>query len=264
MRIRVPAANMPAGPQQLRIKFARSDNGIAYVAFGEEQSPGVMKAGTITNLCFHGQVGDCTTAVSLQASALYTEWFDYTIDTAKNYYVSYLHLCGPGGPSSGATPDGVAFSGYNTDSNDEYTYWSISGTYTWYNALRENGLASTIRGPYALVYGHYSRDPGASITGGWETAYGIEGIQGIESTPIPTPYPTPYPTRYPTRYPTPFPTPYPTPSPTPNPTPNPTPYPTPSRRRARRRTRRPSRRRTRRRTRLRRVTCISKGMNARR
>ena len=36
MRILVPAANMPAGPQQLRFKFAKSDNGIAYAAFGEE------------------------------------------------------------------------------------------------------------------------------------------------------------------------------------------------------------------------------------
>ncbi|CAK0908391.1 unnamed protein product [Prorocentrum cordatum] len=187
MRILVPAANMPAGPQQLRIKFAQSNNGIAYVAFGEEESPGVMKAGTITNLCFDGQVGDCTTAVSLKASELYTEWFDYTIDTAKNYYVSYLHLCGPGGPSSGTTPDGVAFSGYNTDTSDAYTYWSTSGTTTWYNALRDNGLAETLRGPSALVYGHYSRDPGASITGGWKTANRIEGIQGIESQASPTP-----------------------------------------------------------------------------
>ena len=147
----------------------------------------MMKAGTITNLCFPGQVGSCTTAVSLQASSLYTEWFDYTLDSAKNYYVSYLHLCGPGGSSSGTTHDGVAFSGYNTASSDYFRFWSTSGATTWYNALRDNGLAQTDRGTGALIYGHYSRDPGASITGGWSTMNRIEGIEGIESLVVRAP-----------------------------------------------------------------------------
>jgi len=187
MRIRVPAANMRAGPQQLRFKFARSNNGIAYAAFGEEASPGVMKAGTIRNLCFDGQGGSCTTPVSLRASALYTKWFDYTLNSAKNYYVSFLHLCGPGGSAYGRTPDGVAFTGYDTSSGDELRYWYTSVANglghmasTWYNSLRDNGLAEARRGSEALIYGHYSRETGASITGGWTITNQIEGIEGIE------------------------------------------------------------------------------------